>query len=229
MYKIQRGRMSPHASKPRDQRADAEEPALIQRLKAGDHEAFEALFQRYVYMVYQQAMRILGQQAEAEEVVQEVFLTVYEKADSFRGQAAFSTWLHRITVNATLNKLRRRKRSEEFCLDEYLSRLHDDGDHIMRPMVDCSNALEERLANEEIHLLIRKAIEQLPPTDQAVVVLSDLDGLSDREIGAALGLTVGAVKSRLHRSRLLLRGKLAVKLGYAPACATPRQATPHQL
>jgi RNA polymerase sigma-70 factor (ECF subfamily) len=213
----QRSIMSRHASKVRDQRADEEERGLIQRLKVGDHEAFETLFQRYVNTVYQQAIRLLGQQAEAEEVVQEVFLTVYEKVHTFRGQSTFATWLYRVTVNTALTKLRSRKRSEEFGFDDYLPRAHDDGDSLVRPVVDWSNELEDRLASEEIQRLIWHAIEQLPPTDKTVVVLSDLEGLSDREIGAALGLTVGAVKSRLHRARLFLREKLAVKLGYLPA------------
>jgi RNA polymerase sigma-70 factor, ECF subfamily len=217
MHLRQQGSKNALASKARDQRVDEEERGLIQRLKVGDHEAFEALFQRYVNTIYRQASRLLGHEAEAEEVVQEVFLTVYEKVHTFREQSAFSTWLYRITVNATLSKLRRRKRSEEFGLDEYLPRFRDDGHHLVRPVVDWSNELEERLTSEEVQRLIQEAIEQLPPTDKAVVVLSDLDGLSDREIGAALGVSVGAVKSRLHRARLFLRGKLAVKLGYSPA------------
>jgi RNA polymerase sigma-70 factor (ECF subfamily) len=217
MHVRQQGSKNALASKARDQRADEEERGLIQRLKVGDHEAFEALFQRSVKTIYRQAIRLLGQQPEAEEVVQEVFLTVYERVHTFREQSAFSTWLYRITVNAALSKLRRRRRSEAFCLDEYLPRFRDDGHHLVRPVVDWSNELEERLASEEVQRLIQEAIEQLPPTDKAVVVLSDLDGLSDREIGAALGVSVGAVKSRLHRARLFLRGKLAVKLGYSPA------------
>ncbi len=100
MHGRQQGVKSPPVSKARDQHADEEERGLIQRLTAGDHEAFETLFQRYFTTVYRQAMRLSGQQAEAEEVVQEVFLTVYEKAHTFRGQSAFSTWLYRITVNA---------------------------------------------------------------------------------------------------------------------------------
>lgn len=205
------------ASKVRDQRADEEERALIQRVKTGEHEAFEALFQRYFNTVYRQAIRLVGQQAEAEEVVQEVFLTVYEKAQMFRGQSAFSTWLYRITVNAALTKLRQRKRSEAVSLDDFLPRFREDGHHLVRPVVDWSNEFERRLANEEIRRLILQTLDQLPPMDKTVVVLSDLEGRSDREIGAALGLSVPAVKSRLHRARLFLRGKLAVSLGYSPS------------
>ena len=217
MHGRQQGIKSPPVSQARDEHADEAERGLIQRLTASDHEAFETVFQRYVTTVYRQAMGLSGEQAEAEEVVQEVFLTVYEKAHTFRGQSAFSTWLYRITVNAALTRLRRRKSSEKFCLDAYLPHFRDDGHHLVRPVVDWSNALEECLTGDEIQRLIRDAIEQLPQTDKVVVVLSDLDGLSDREIGAVLGVSVGAVRSRLHRARLFLRGKLAVTLGYAPA------------
>ena len=194
----------------------ADDRSLIQRVQAGDHEAFEALFQRYVPTVYRQAFKLVGNQAEAEEVVQEVFLTIYEKAQTFRGQSAFSTWLYRVTMNAALTRLRRRKTRAALSLDDYLPSFREDGHHRVRPVVDWSNELEERLANAEIHRLIQQALDQLPPVDKAVAVLSDVEGLSDREIGAALGLSVAAVKSRLHRARLFLRGQLAVSLGYSP-------------
>jgi RNA polymerase sigma-70 factor (ECF subfamily) len=213
----QRGSEDAAASQVSDQRADDEERALIQRVKTGDHAAFDALFQRHFPTVYRQAFRLVGNQAEAEEVVQEVFLTMYEKAQTFRGESAFSTWLYRVTMNAALSKLRRRKRSEELPLDDYLPRFRADGHHLVRPVVDWSNELEERLAQEEIYRLIQEALDQLQPVDKAVVMLSDLEGLSDREIGTALGLSVSAVKARLHRSRLVLRGKLAISLGYSPS------------
>jgi RNA polymerase sigma-70 factor, ECF subfamily len=186
-------------------------------VKGGDHEAFEALFQRYFSTVSRQAIRLTGNREEAEEVVQEVFLTVYEKAKTFRGASAFSTWLYRVTANAALSRLRRRKKGEELPLDDYLPSFREDGHHQVRPVVDWSNELEERLASAERQRLIQQALDQLPPVDKAVVVLSDLEGLSDREIGSALGLSVLAVKARLHRSRLFLRGKLAVTLGYSPS------------
>lgn len=205
------------ASRVRKQRSDDEDRCLIEQVKAGDHDAFDVLFQRYFSTVYRQAIRLAGNREEAEEVVQEVFLTIYAKAQTFRGAAAFSTWLYRITANAALTKLRRRKKGEELSLDDYLPSFREDGHHLVRPVVDWSNELEERVASEERQRLIQQALDQLAPVDKAVVVLSDLEGLSDREIGSALGLSVSAVKARLHRSRLFLRGKLAASMGYSPS------------
>jgi RNA polymerase sigma-70 factor, ECF subfamily len=205
------------ASGVRKQRSDDEDRLLVEQVKAGDHDAFDVLFQRYFSTVYRQAIRLAGNREEAEEVVQEVFLTIYEKAHTFRAAAAFSTWLYRITANAALTKLRRHKKGEELSLDEYLPSFREDGHHLVRPVVDWSNELEERVASEERQRLIQQALDQLAPVDKAVVVLSDLEGLSDREIGSTLGLSVPAVKARLHRSRLFLRGKLAASLGYSPS------------
>jgi RNA polymerase sigma-70 factor (ECF subfamily) len=204
------------ARKPGHQ-ADQEDRRLIDRVKAGDHEAFDLLFQRYFAIVSRQAIRLTGNREEAEEVVQEVFLTVYEKAHTFRGTAAFSTWLYRVTANAALTKLRRRKKGEELSLEAYLPRFREDGHHLVRPVVDWSNELEAHVASEERQRLIQQALDMLAPMDKAVVVLSDLEGFSDREIASALGLSVSAVKARLHRSRLALRGKLAASLGYSPS------------
>jgi RNA polymerase sigma-70 factor (ECF subfamily) len=201
----------------RGQPVDQDDRQLIDRVKAGDHDAFDVLFQRYFATISRQAIRLTGDRGEAEEVVQEVFLTVYEKAHTFRGAAAFSTWLYRVTANAALGRLRRRKRGEALGLEEYLPRFRDDGHHLVRPVVDWSNDLEARVASEERQRLIQEALDLLAPVDKAVVVLSDLEGFSDREIAATLRLSVAAVKARLHRSRLVLRGKLAVTLGYSPS------------
>ena len=196
----------------RDLPSDTADHQLVQRVQAGNTEAFETLFKRYNVRVYQQAMHLLGNEAEAEEIMQEVFLTLYEKAHTFRAEAAFSTWLYRLTVNAALSRLRRRMRRPEVSMEEHLPQFHDDGHHLVRPVVDWSQNLERDVAQQEVRRLLREAIEQLRPIDKAVVVLSDLEELSNREVGDVLGLSVSAVKSRLHRARLLLRGKLTVTL-----------------
>ncbi|MFQ5656054.1 MAG: RNA polymerase sigma factor [Candidatus Methylomirabilales bacterium] len=202
--------MAPHI------RSEQEESLLVNRLKAGDSEAFDVLFRRHVKTVYRQAFKLVGNEAEAEEVVQEVFLTLYEKAKTFRGDAAFSTWLYRLTMNAALTKLRRRRRSREVAIEDHMPQYQKDGHHLVRPVVDWSQDLEKHVMSAEMQRILQQALDQLQPKDKAVVVLSDLEGISNQEIAKALGLSVPAVKARLHRARLFLRGNLAVSLGHSP-------------
>jgi RNA polymerase sigma-70 factor (ECF subfamily) len=198
-------------------KAERDDADLIERLKAGDEEALEAIFNRYSPKLYNVAQRILGEVADAEEVIQDVFWTAFRKAKSFRGTAQFSTWLYRLTVNAALGKIRRSKKNKEVEYEEYLPKFQQDGHHLVRPVVDWSNTLDEKYAERELQQLLKDTLNQLKPVDKSVVVLGDLEGMSDKEIAALLGLTVPAVKTRLHRARLFLRGKLAVHLGHSAA------------
>jgi RNA polymerase sigma-70 factor (ECF subfamily) len=201
----------------RKRKAERDDADLIERLKAGDEEALEAFFNRYSAKLYNVAQRILGEVADAEEVIQDVFWTAFRKAKSFRGTAQFSTWLYRLTVNAALGKIRRSKKNKEVEYEEYLPKFQQDGHHLVRPVVDWSDTLDEKYAERELQQLLKDALDRLKPLDKSVVVLSDLEGMSDKEIAALLGLTVPAVKTRLHRARLFLRGKLAVHLGHSAA------------
>jgi RNA polymerase sigma-70 factor, ECF subfamily len=205
---------------PGDQLSDDGECVLLQRLQTGDAAAFETFFSHYGPKIARQALHLFGNDAEAEEVMQEVFLTFYEKAHTFRGDAALLTWLYRLTANAALTRLWCRKRRPEVSIDDYLPRFGDDGHHTARPVVDWSNDLEHRYATAELRRLLHEAIEALPPLDQAKVVLSDLEELPNKDIGNILGLSVPAVKARLQRARLFLRGKLTVALGHNPAEGT---------
>lgn len=190
---------------------------VIERLKSGDQQALETIFNLYSVKLYNIALRILGQPADTEEVIQDVFWTVYRKAKSFQGNSQFSTWLYRLTVNAALGKIRRRKSSKEVDYEEYMPKFQADGHHVVRPVVDWSDNLDEQYSRHELQELLGKALNELKPLDKSVVVLSDLEGLSDKEIAVTLGLSVSAVKTRLHRARLFLRGKMTVHLGYSPA------------
>src|SRR5205085_5937235 len=135
--------------------------------------------------------------------------TAFRQAESFRGNSQFSTWLYRLTLNAVLGKIRRRKAQKQVRYEEYLPKFDTDGHHKTRPVIDWSETLEERYAEREIHSLVQAALDELRPLDKAIVVMSDMDGFPDREIAATLGLTVSAVKTRLHRARLCIRGRLA--------------------
>jgi len=190
---------------------------LVKRLKAGDEAALEQAFDLYSSKLYNVALRILKDQSDAEEVIQDVFLTAFRKADAFQGNSQFTTWLYRLTVNAALGRIRRSKKNQEVEYTEFLPKFQDDGHHAARPVIDWSDALDEQYSKTETQELLGKTLDQLKPVDKAVIVLSDLEGLSDKEIADATGLTVSAVKTRLHRARLFLRGKLAVQLGYSAA------------
>jgi RNA polymerase sigma-70 factor (ECF subfamily) len=159
----------------------------------------------------------LGEVADAEEVIQDVFWTAFRKANSFRGTAQFSTWLYRLTINAALGKIRRSRKNKVIEYEEYLPKFQKDGHHSVRPVVDWSDTLDEKYAERELQQLLNDALDQLKPADKSAVVLSDMEGMSDKEIAVMLGLTVSAVKTRLHRARLFLRGKLAVHLGHSAA------------
>ena len=191
--------------------------AVIERLKSGDQGALETIFNLYSVKLYNIALRILGEPADTEEIIQDVFWTVYRKAKSFQGNSQFSTWLYRLTVNAALGKIRRKKSNKEVDYEEYLPKFQTDGHHVVRPVVDWSDNLDEQYSKHELQEVLGKALNELKPLDKSVVVLSDLEGLSDKEIAVTLGLSVSAVKTRLHRARLFLRGKMTVHLGYSPA------------
>ena len=162
-------------------------------------------------------MLFRSQAADTEEVIQDVFLTVYRKANMFQGNSQFSTWLYRLTVNAALGKIRRSKKRKEVEYEEFLPKFQNDGHHAVRPVIDWSDTLDRKYQQKELQQLISSALAELKPVDKSVVVLSDLEGMSDKEIAATLDLTVSAVKTRLHRARLFVRGKLAVKLGHSAA------------
>ena len=202
----------------RKQTSDKDDPALLERLKAGDHEALETIVDLYSPKLYNVAQRILGDSADTEEVIQDVFWTVYRKAKTFRGNSRFSTWLYRLTVNEALGKIRRRKnQNRQVDYEVYLPRFGDDGHHRVRPVVDWSDSLDRSYAKREMQRVVKAALDGLKPVDRSVVVLSDLEGMSDKEIATILRLTVSAVKTRLHRARLVLRGQLATYLGHSAA------------
>src|SRR5437899_2878505 len=194
-----------------------DESELVRRLKARDEQALEIIFNLYSAKLYNVAHRILGEVADSEEVVQDVFWTAYRKAQSFQGNSQLSTWLYRLTVNAALGKIRRNRKHKEVEYEEFLPKFQNDGHHLVRPVVDWSDTLDENYTKREVQELLSQALNQLKPLDKSVIVLSDLEELSDKEIAAALSLTVSAVKTRLHRARLFLRGKMAVHLGHSAA------------
>jgi RNA polymerase sigma-70 factor (ECF subfamily) len=184
---------------------------LVDRLRQRDSAAFEALMERYGAVVYRLACGITRNVSDAEEVVQDVFLTVFRKIESFEERAALGTWIYRLTTNAALNKRRGKRAEVETSLEELLPRYLDDGHGAgdrAYVLADWSALPDAVLLSAEGRREIARALDALPPAYRAVLVLRDVDGLSNEETGAALGESVSSVKSRLHRARMVMREHL---------------------
>lgn len=210
---------SPAASAADDREAGSVEPAQDQAETKGAETALspvsltpEAVCREFAQRIYRLAMRMLCNETDAEDVTQEVLLQVVRKIDTFRGESSLGTWLHRVTANAALALRRKRATCRERQLDALRDGLpievSDDG---RRRRPACGP--EEQAQTRELSALIEEATAELPEIYREVFVLSDVQELSNAEIGSLLGLSLPAVKSRLHRARLLLRHSLASRLG----------------
>jgi RNA polymerase sigma-70 factor (ECF subfamily) len=159
----------------------------------------EQVYHHYAPRVYNTARQMLRSDLDAEDVTQDVLLKVVRKLPSFRGESAFPTWLHRVTVNTALSHRRRLAVRPEFAVRESLDAYVAAG----------CRAPEAQLVDGETRHLIDRAIAGLPPTYRTVFVLADVEGLPNAAIADHLGLSVPAIKSRLHRARLLMRDALS--------------------
>jgi RNA polymerase sigma-70 factor (ECF subfamily) len=198
---------------------DARKPdgdaALVEALRRDDPEAPELLVGTYGDRVYRLARRITGGNEDAEEVAQDALWTAARKILTFKGESAFGSWLYRITANAAYQKLRaRRSKAREIALDDVLPALDEDGRHF-EPMADWSSRVDEQALQGELRRVLGEAIDGLPPDYRTALVMHDVEGLSNPDIAEALGISLPAVKSRVHRSRLYVRQRLAAYMGGA--------------
>ncbi|HEY1343156.1 MAG TPA: sigma-70 family RNA polymerase sigma factor [Bryobacteraceae bacterium] len=167
----------------------------------------EEVFYTHAPLVYNVARRVLGNEADAEDVTQEVLLQVVRKLDSFRGEGRLAAWLHRLTINAALLHRRKHARRRERQVDVSLDLFPIVGRPCRNPGANSCPA--QRVLANEMNELIERAIAGLPEIYRDVYVLADVEELSNAEIGEILSLSVQAVKSRLHRARLMMREALA--------------------
>ncbi len=177
--------------------------SLLQRLRLGKEDAFEELVRTNGGRLLAVARRLLRNDEDARDAVQQAFLSAFRALPMFHGQSLLSTWLHRIVVNAALMKLRSRARCAEESIERWLPQFLDDGRHAS-PLPDSPESVDVLLARREVRLQVREAIDQLPETYRTIVLLRDIEQLDTAEVAAALGLTVNAVKLRLHRARQAL-------------------------
>ena len=185
-----------------------EDDELLAGLRAGTSSAVDELLGLYQGKIFNLAMSILKNESDAEEAAQDVFMTVIRKVETFQGNSAFYSWIYRICVNTCLMRLRGKRRNETVSIEEFMPVFTDEGMHAS-PMDDWSKEVERDALNEELGQVIRKYTEELSEKYRVVFVLSDVEGLSNEETAKILGLTVPAIKSRLHRARLYLREQLS--------------------
>ena len=171
---------------------------LARTAASGDLSAFEQLYARHHRRVYSLCLRMTANVAEAEDLTQEVFIQLYRKVGSFRGESQFTTWLHRLTVNQVLMHFRRR--------GVRLEQVGADGSEVVGRAA--SGTEEARRVPVVERIALERAVGQLPPGYRAVFVLHDVEGREHEEIARMLGCSVGTSKSQLHKARLKLRGLL---------------------
>ena len=194
---------------------DAEpDEELVRRYLAGDPRAFAVLVDRHSPRVYNVALRMLGDADEARDATQDAFLTVVRKAKQFRGDAAFSTWLHRIAVNACYDILRKRRRQP------MLRRVDDEGD----PLPDIAPPVADHADTTVGSIDVSRALQRIPDEYRIVLILADIQDLPYEEIARTLDVPIGTVKSRVHRGRVALARAMGLDLPPREPTSLPRSS-----
>ncbi len=188
---------------------------LIEGLRRQEPGAPEALVAAYGDRVYRLAIRITGNSSDAEEVVQDALWAATRKIDTFRGTAAFGSWVYRIAANAAYQKRRGRRVDRNGVSWEELGPSLDQAGEPVQPGMDWSPRLHDPVLQDELHSVLRAAIDELPEEHRATFLLHDVEGLSNCEIAETLHVKSATVKSRVHRARLFLRTRLAAYVGGA--------------
>lgn len=182
------------------------EDSLLARLRAGEGAAFEILVRRETPRLLAVARRLLRNEEDARDAVQDTFVSAFRSLDAFAGGARVSTWLHRIAVNAALMRLRTRRRKPEESIEDLLPAFLEDGHHARHPHEWRDG--EDLLAQKEDRDFVRACIDEMPEGYRTVLILRDIEEVDTTETARALGLTENLVKVRLHRARQALRGLL---------------------
>ena len=185
---------------------DLDDAALVEKAQAGESTSFDELVRRYEGKVFHLTRRILNDPDEAEDALQETFLSAYRALPRFKREAKFSTWIFRIATNAALMRLRKR-RPDVISLDQPKP-VDPEGEPVTLDLPDWTSTPDQELVDQETRTAMDEAIAALPPDLAAVFLLRDVEGMSNEEAAEATGLSVAAAKSRLHRARLFLRDRL---------------------
>ncbi len=191
-------------------RDDTSDRQLVARLREGDATAMPDLQTIYGARIYQLAFRYMKNREDAEEVTQDVLMRVFRKIDAFRGDAALSSWIYRITFNMAMSRLRSLKHRRPAEVPQETVTRTDTVDMVVpREVADWSDLADDQLLRSEMRSRLVGALADLPEIYRAAVLLRDVQGLSTEEASAVLGVKTQTLKSRLHRGRLILRGRLS--------------------
>jgi len=195
----------------------------MEQLRRKDEGAPEALVAAYGDRVYRLALRITGNRSDAEEVVQDALWSAIRKIDTFRGTAAFGSWVYRITANAAYQKRRPRRIERNGTSWDEVSPSFDETGEQVQPGIDWAPRLKDPVLQAELQSVLSAAIDELPAEHRAIFILRDVEGLSNPEIAEAVQIDLSTIKSRVHRARLFLRSRLAVYMGSGPAPSPGRR------
>jgi len=186
------------------------EAEMISRVIAGERELFYDLIKPCERAVFLTAFSVLKSEADAEEVVQEAALKAYKALSSFRGEAKFSTWLVKITLNEARMRLRRSRAESEVSLEEFVD--DGDGDYTPAVLTDWREIPSEALDRKELRVLLQRGLDELPEKYREVLILRDVRELNIEETAQLLGISIGMVKTRLFRARLMMQKIVAPEL-----------------
>jgi RNA polymerase sigma-70 factor (ECF subfamily) len=193
---------------------------LIARARQKDFTAFEALLERYEDKVFRLAYRFVRNESDAKEILQDTFLSVWRKLDTFKGDSLFSSWAYRVAANTALMRLRSQRRHPQIStedlppgfLDGFRPGVDSGGDalaHLPSPGENWAKRPDEQLQSDELRRHIQAAVDALPDLYRTVFLIRDVEGLSTEETAEVLGISVPTVKTRLHRARIALREAIA--------------------
>ena len=183
---------------------DRDDPEVVAALRAGDLVTFEKIVREQGRGLLAVARRLLRNDDDAREAVQDAFVSAFRSSSRFEGTSRISTWLHRIVVNSCLMRLRTQRRRVEVSIDDWLPTFLLDGHHEAK-FVDWSYAAYALIEQEETCALVRRCIDQLPDSYRTALLMHDIDGIPVHEVAAALNISSNAVHIRLHRARQALR------------------------
>jgi RNA polymerase sigma-70 factor (ECF subfamily) len=195
----------PHSPPEPNAAAVVTDEDLVARARTKDYAAFEELVDRYEDKIFRLAFRFVRNETEAKEIVQDTFLLVWRKLDTFKGDSQFGSWLYRVATNTALMRLRAQRRHPEISTEELPVDYLDNYGQLPAAGENWAKRPDDELQSDELRRRIQKAVDELPDIYRTVFLIRDVEGLSTEETAEVLEISIPTVKTRLHRARLALR------------------------